>query len=88
MWIRAITTGRQAKVKMVQDHICRHKLCTTTTLTKLFVALPNLNAHVLYGQPIVIQLPKIRWSKKSAEGKFIPSTIYHSYADTNYTSKL
>lgn len=88
MWIRAITTGRWAEAKMVQDHICRHKPCITTILTKLFVALPNLSAHVLYGQLIVIQLPKIRWSKKSAGGKLIPSTIYHSYADTNYTPKL
>lgn len=86
MWIHAITTGRWAEAKMVQDQICRHKPCTITILTKLFVALSNLSAHVLYGQPIVIQLPKIRWIKKSTGGKFIPSTIYHSYADTNYTS--
>jgi hypothetical protein len=81
MWIYAITICRWAEAKMVQDQICRHKPCTTTTLTKLFVALSNLSAHVLYGQ-----LPKIRWIKKSTGGKFIPSTIYHSYADTNYTS--
>jgi len=73
---------------MVQDHICRHKPCTATILTKLFMALLNISADVLYGQPIVIKFLKIRWSKKSAEGKFIPSTIYHPYADTNYTSKL
>lgn len=48
MWIHAITTGRWAEAKMSQDHICRHKPCTTTILTKLFVALPNLSAHVLY----------------------------------------
>lgn len=86
MWIHAITTGRWAETKMVQDHICRHKPCTTTILTKLFVALPNLSAHVLYGQPTVIQLPRIISIKTSNGGKFIPSTIYHSYADTNYTS--
>jgi len=85
MWIHAIT-GRWAEAKMVHNHICRHKSCTTTILTKLFVALPNFSRHVLYGQPIVIQLHKIRWIKKSTGGKFIPSTIYHSYADTNYTS--
>jgi len=86
MWNHAITTGSWAEAKMVQDHICWHKPCTTTILTELFVVLPNLSAHVLYGQPIVIQLPKIRWIKKSTGGKFIPSTIYHSYADTNYTT--
>jgi len=59
MWIHAITTGRWVESKMVQDHICRHKARTTALPTKLFVALPNLSAHVLYGQPIVIQLPKI-----------------------------
>jgi hypothetical protein len=86
MWIHAITTGGWSEAKMVQDHICRHKLRTTTILTQLFVALLNLSAHVLCGQSIVIQPPKIRWIKKSTGGKFIPSTIHHSYADTNYTS--
>jgi hypothetical protein len=71
---------------MVEDHICRHKLSTTTILTKLFVALPKLSAHELYGQPAVIQLLNIIWIKKSTGGNFISSTIYHSHADTNYIS--